>query len=130
MIKQVILVRSDLGMPLGKAVAQGAHASMMFITKRLQKMPDAYTPAEFSSEEWDWINGIFTKIVLEVKSEAELLALHFKALAANLESHVVLDCGKTHTKGVATNTCCAIGPADSDKINAITGHLRPYLQGK
>lgn len=130
MIKQVILVRSDLAMPFGKAISQGAHASMMFMTKRIQNLPEYIAQDLFSSEEWEWVNGIFTKIVLEVKSEEELLALHEKAIASNLESHVVLDCGKTHTKGVATNTCCAIGPADSDKINAITGHLRPYLQGK
>ena len=118
-------------MPLGKAVAQGSHGSMMFLTKRLQDLNGSSLDvfSQFTPNEWEWIRGSFTKIVLEVKSEQELLDLHQKAVDAGLESHVVLDSGKTHTKGVPTNTVCAIGPDDSDKINLITGHLRPYLQG-
>ena len=36
-IKQVIVMRTDLNMRKGKMIAQGAHASMMFIVKRLKR---------------------------------------------------------------------------------------------
>lgn len=35
-IKQVIVMRHDLGMRRGKQIAQGAHASMSFICNRLR----------------------------------------------------------------------------------------------
>ena len=35
-IKQVIVMRHDLKMRRGKQIAQGAHASMAFLTRRLQ----------------------------------------------------------------------------------------------
>ena len=143
-VKQVILVRSDIGMPYGKAIAQGSHASMMFLTlvfQRLKNMSyferlkfavsltfknsfeDLFTP-----HQWNWISGSFTKVVLEVKSEEQLQELYEKALSLGLPTNIVLDSGKTHTKGVATYTCVAIGPCDPDLINQVTGHLRPYLQ--
>jgi peptidyl-tRNA hydrolase, PTH2 family len=36
-IKQVIVMRHDLKMRRGKQIAQGAHASMSFICRRLQE---------------------------------------------------------------------------------------------
>lgn len=143
-VKQVILVRSDIGMPYGKAIAQGSHSSIMFLTKIIQNLAamSFWERIEFAfcmifsnqfkllftPNEWEWVNGTFTKVCLEVKSESELLELHEKALNLGLLSNLVLDSGKTHTKGVPTHTCVAIGPDDSDKINQVTGHLRPYLQ--
>ena len=43
---------------------------------------------------------------------------------ANLPNAVITDIGKTEFGGVPTVTAMAIGPADSDEINKITGHLK------
>lgn len=35
-----------------------------------------------------------------------------------------VDAGLTEFKGIPTKTCIAIGPADSNEINKISGHLK------
>lgn len=117
-IKQVIIIRKDLNMRLGKAVAQGSHASISFLTKKIQsgqKMNDA---------EEQWVNGKFTKICVRVDSEQELIDIHQKALSHGIESHLITDAGLTEFNGVPTKTCLALGPDYASKIDAITGHLK------
>lgn len=78
------------------------------------------TPAQ-----WSWLESEeHFKICCRVDNEAQLEALHFAALDAGLESHVVMDLGFTEFNGVPTKTCLAIGPDDAEKIDAITGKLQ------
>lgn len=81
---------------------------------------------KFSEAEKIWINGTFSKITLQVDTEAQLLELAKKAKDAGLETHLVCDTGKTEFGGVPTNTCLGIGPDYADKIDPITGHLKIY----
>lgn len=118
-VKQVIVMRHDLGMRKGKQIAQGAHASMSFITRRLQKH---ITPV-WTKPELEWMEGSFAKVCVRVNSEEELLDVYEKAKAAGLEVHLITDSGKTEFHGVPTNTCLAIGPDLSEKIDPITGEL-------
>ena len=113
--KQVIVMRHDLKMRLGKQVAQGSHASMKVI---LDCPSDQMTQAMR-----EWISGTFTKICVRCHSEAELLDLHTKAVAAGLPCSLILDAGRTEFGGVPTHTCIAIGPAYPDEIDPITGKL-------
>jgi PTH2 family peptidyl-tRNA hydrolase len=125
MIKQVIVVRKDLKMRRGKEIAQGAHASIAFLTRRLQNK-SKYSELCLTRQELDWINGIFTKVCLKVNSEEELLEVERKAKEAGLECHLVTDAGLTEFNGVPTKTCLAIGPDESEKIDLITGDLELY----
>ena len=77
-------------------------------------------------EERGWINAGMAKVCLRVDSEDELMACHDSALAAGLTSHLIRDSGRTEFGGVPTLTACAIGPAEVERIDAITGHLVPY----
>lgn len=127
--KQVIVVRADLKMQRGKEVAQGSHASMAFIANRLWKVNEDENGTRFSMilkpVEVEWLyNGRFTKICLAANSREELVALHEKALAADLESHLITDSGMTVFHGVPTDTAIAIGPDDPEKIDAITKGLK------
>ena len=122
-IKQVICVRHDLKMRRGKQIAQGAHASMSFICQRLQEF-GSVSLDEFTDVQRAWLTGAFAKVCCRVDSEEELLEIHDKALEAGLEVHMITDSGKTEFHGEATNTCLAIGPAEAEKIDEITGHLQ------
>lgn len=138
--KQVIVIRKDLKMRRGKEIAQGAHASMAFLTSRLRKSfeeynqmihPTIYVPTEkyeiyINQREKTWILGNFVKVCLRTTSEQDLLVIRDNALEAGLECHLITDSGLTEFKGVPTNTCLAIGPDESEKIDAITGHLELY----
>ena len=122
-IKQVIVIRHDLKMRRGKQIAQGAHASMSFLCRRLQEAGsvslDGLTDAQRA-----WLTGAFAKVCCRVDSEEELMQIHDKAVEAGLEVHLITDSGRTEFHGQATRTCLAIGPDEADKIDAITGQLQ------
>lgn len=127
-VKQVIVIRKDLKMRRGKEIAQGSHASMAFLVQRLDRIcvgdEDAYV--RLSPSEWQWLDGKFTKVCLQVDSEEALQAVYMKARAAGLEVHGVTDAGATEFHGVPTKTCLAIGPDEAEKIDAVTGDLKLY----
>jgi peptidyl-tRNA hydrolase, PTH2 family len=156
-VKQVIIVREDLrtasGQKIhrGKMIAQGAHASMAWLTSRLAATEEEYEPwvcpmsfckhlkhdpdcrrpwhsssAVFGEAEWRWMTESFTKITLRVISEQELLEIVEKAKEAGLTAELILDEGRTEFGGVPTYTAAAIGPDYSDKIDPVTGHLSLY----
>lgn len=121
-IKQVIVMRHDLKMRRGKQIAQGAHASMSFLCRRLQNQ-SSVSLNDFSDSERAWLAGSFAKICCRVNSEEELMSIHDNAIAAGLQVHLITDSGKTEFHGQPTRTCLAIGPDASAMIDAVTGHL-------
>lgn len=131
-VKQVIVIRKDLKMRRGKEIAQGSHASIAFLTRKIQrylndvKYEEKHFAEYISPIELDWINGIFAKVCVRVNSEEELLEIERKAKEAGLECHLITDRGLTEFGGVPTHTCLAVGPDESEKIDAITGHLELY----
>jgi len=62
-------------------------------------------------------------VCVGVDSEAALDEVVARARAAKLPCAIIVDAGKTEFHGVATKTCCAVGPAWSDEVDAITGAL-------
>lgn len=122
-IKQVIAMRHDLKMRRGKQIAQGAHASMSFLSRRLQEK-GSISIDDFTEAERTWLTGAFAKVCCRVNSEEELLEIYDKATAAGLEVHLITDSGRTEFHGQPTHTCLAIGPDDAEEIDKITGHLQ------
>jgi len=120
--KQVIVMRKDLGMRKGKMIAQGAHASLAVLLER-GHMNAEMVVIDLDEPTLAWLGGRFTKVCVSVDSEAALLAIVGKAKAANIPVALVTDAGVTEFKGVPTKTCCAVGPAWTDDVDAITGEL-------
>jgi PTH2 family peptidyl-tRNA hydrolase len=115
----------------GKMIAQGAHASMKAILDFSFKWGEAALciPIDHSMDKkaqgiGKWLSGKFAKICVGVGSEEELLELFEKAKEADLLCSLITDSGLTEFNGVPTNTCIAIGPAKSEEIDKITGHLK------
>ena len=123
MAKQVIVLRKDLNMRKGKMAAQAAHASMKVLLDRGDEN-DGLFSVYLWPEARDWVEGSFTKVVLGCNSEEELRKLYSAAQQERLPCSFIMDAGKTEFNGVPTPTCIAIGPADEDKIDKITGHLK------
>ncbi len=126
-VKQVIAIRRDLKMRRGKECAQASHASMEWLRQIL--MDPGYFELFgdiLSHDQWEWLEGDRTKVVVQLADEAELLALEAAADAASLIVNVVTDLGRTEFGGVSTRTCIAIGPNLADQIDAVCGHLKLY----
>ena len=121
-IKQVIVMRHDLKMRRGKQIAQGAHASMSFLCRRLQNA-GSVSLDDFPEDQQACLRGSFAKVCCRVDSEEALMEIYNKAVDAGLEVHLITDSGKTEFHGQPTRTCLAIGPADAEKIDPITGEL-------
>lgn len=151
--KQVIVFRKDLlkgehAIGKGKFAAQVAHASMGALLKFFTKERSEYLrmglygeaePQQFftrySLEFKDvtmldnWLNGSFTKIVVSVEGEKELLELEKELRRLNEQESklipyaLITDSGKTVFHRVPTVTCLGIGPYFSEELDKITGNL-------
>lgn len=130
-VKQVIVMRKDLNMRKGKMIAQGSHASNMFLFDYILCEQDydpinTHTPQRLDYMQSlinSWIKNLYKKIVVYVNSEQELLDIVDKAHNMAVISYKVYDYGLTEFHGQKTLTCAAIGPAESIRLIPITGHL-------
>jgi len=132
--KQVIVIRKDLNMRKGKQISQGSHASMKVFLDLCEKgvifddeqgEMQKYTLYYKKGSSWDnWLNGIFTKIVVSCDSEEELDNLYNQAKKQNIPCSMIVDSGLTEFNGIPTKTCIAIGPYNTDEIDKITGKLK------
>jgi PTH2 family peptidyl-tRNA hydrolase len=109
--KQCILVREDLKLPKGKLAVQVAHASL-----------SAYEWARPSVIE-EWKKAGQKKIVLKVNSVEELFKYKEEARRFDIPTALIQDAGLTCVPP-GTITALGMGPAESDKLDKIIGHLK------
>jgi PTH2 family peptidyl-tRNA hydrolase len=123
MVKQVIVIRKDLGMRKGKMIAQGAHASMKVLLDKGCISPIGTLTVQLDGPWRAWLEGVFTKVVVSVDSQEALLRVKSEAEAVGLPTALIEDCGATEFHGVKTPTAVAVGPAEGTLIDRITGNL-------
>lgn len=124
-VKQVIVIRRDLRMRRGKEIAQGAHAAMAWLARRM-RFDDDQACLELSPVEKEWLTKSFRKITVTVGSEEQLMAVYENAKAAGLVAELITDSGRTEFHGVPTPTSLGIGPDYDDLIDPVTGALDLY----
>ncbi|MCK4883361.1 MAG: peptidyl-tRNA hydrolase Pth2 [Candidatus Diapherotrites archaeon] len=112
--KQVVLMRTDLNMGRGKIAAQAGHAVVIAYKKALSL-------SKADVDAWEAMG--MQKVVLKVSGKENLFKYFQQAKDAGLPTAMVKDAGRTQIPS-GTHTCCAIGPAEEDKIDAITGDLK------
>ncbi len=108
-LKQVLVVRTDLKMGKGKIAAQAAHAAVLAADKSEYKRA--------------WLMESQRKTVVKVSGEKELLKVLREAREAGLPTALVEDAGHTQVEP-GTKTCVGIGPAPSSEIDKVTGELK------
>ena len=114
--KLVIVIRNDLGMSCGKAIAQAGHAVFQSAEEARRTHPN-----------WlrTWVREGQRKVALKAGSEEELMALKRKADSLGLPNAVIKDLGLTELPP-GTVTCIGIGPAPSNIIDKVTGNLKLF----
>lgn len=112
--KQVIAVRTDLGMSRGKMAVQVAHGSL-----------SASENARVSQQKmWRaWYNEGQKKVAVKVSSEEDLLELRRQAISHRLAHALIRDAGMTELPP-GTITVLGIGPAKAEAIDRVTGDLK------
>lgn len=144
MFKQYIIVRKDLNMSSGKMSAQVAHAAMAFITVQMREnyemLTDGYRCNVFLSNACfeEWINGPFTKCVLEAKNRNHLLKAKQKAEEMGLIEGIDFFCIKDNCytelspeeideNGIGrTLTCIGFVPRKENELKEITKKYQLY----
>ena len=114
MLKQVIVIRTDLKMGKGKLATQVAHASVTAFYKTLENN---------RSLGIKWIEEGQKKIVLKVSSEEELNNIYERAIKEGLIAVKIYDAGLTQLRP-GTFTAIGIGPDDEDRIDRVTRDLK------
>ncbi|OAG31933.1 peptidyl-tRNA hydrolase, PTH2 family [Nematocida displodere] len=111
-IKAILLLRTDLEMQKGKAVAQAMHAAYA-----------AGYHAQNTPLEKEWAKYGFKKVALRVGSEDEMKELVSQFKKRDIPVYPVVDAGRTQ---VAPNTWTVtmVGPYYESDIDQVTGHLR------
>ena len=115
-MKQIIVIRADVGMGRGKACAQVAHASIEAYKQALSLNRQVVRAWELEGSK---------KVVLKAESLEELLAIYDKATSLGLPCALIRDAGLTQLPP-GTITALAIGPSEDSVLDRITGHLKLF----
>lgn len=145
MYKQIIIVRKDLSLSPGKLSTQVSHASMVFLTSQMREHCESTEDGNVkcsvtvTQECFDeWINDIFTKVVLGAKNKNQLLKA--KTMAEELgmvegkDFFLIKDCCLTELEpeefnenGVGrTLTCIGFAPMPAEIIDQISKKYQLY----
>jgi len=103
-------------MSTGKAVVQGAHASVLASEKVRRLMPSVWHA---------WFNEGQRKIACKVASEDDLLAIKAKAEKSGIPAALVRDAGLTELEP-GTITALGLGPTLESDMDPVTGGLKLY----
>ncbi len=109
--KQIIIIRKDLKLSIGKLASQVAHASVSSMRKANEE----------TVKKWEAEGS--KKVVLKVKDLKELKDIEKKLKEKDMPYFLVTDAGLTQLKK-GTPTALGIGPAEERKVDKITGKLK------
>ena len=112
--KQIIAVRTDLGMSRGKIAVQVAHGSVSAAEKVRSAHPDIWKA---------WFKEGQKKVAAKVTSEKALLELKAHTAAQRLPYALIRDAGMTELPP-GTLTALGIGPAKAEDMDRVTGDLK------
>ncbi len=115
--KMVIVIRTDLGMSVGKMIAQACHAAVSASEESKKTR----------TKHWRrWRDTGGKKVALEAESLEELEALAYQAEELDITNVIIQDAGHTEVPP-GTVTCLGLGPDQAMKIDKVTGDL-PLLK--
>jgi PTH2 family peptidyl-tRNA hydrolase len=113
-MKQVIVVRKDLPMDVGKLVSQACHACLEASEEAKKRDVKGWHT---------WRREGAKKVVVKVGSVEDLFALEKQAGRLNLPKALIVDRGLTQIPP-NTPTALGIGPGRASIIDAVTGDLK------
>ena len=114
--KMCIILRTDLGMSVGKLISQACHAAV----------EASETAKKLNHRAWSgWRAEGAKKVALEVESLEELEEVVEKAKGLDIVTVVIQDRGLTEVPPGSV-TAAGFGPDLSDRMDEITGSLKLF----
>ena len=113
-VKQVIIIRKDLGMGVGKTAAQASHASIMSYLEAVKV--DGKVVEE-------WLRQGQKKIVLKVDDDKAMKRLYEALKFKGIPCALVNDAGLTQLPP-GTMTALGAGPWRKGELDMLTGGLK------
>ncbi len=113
-MKQVIVVRKDLSMTLGKLISQACHACLEASERAKTQDVRAWTR---------WRREGAKKVIVKVTSLEELIALDAAAEQRRVPKALIVDRGLTQLPP-NTPTALGVGPGADAVIDKVTGALK------
>jgi PTH2 family peptidyl-tRNA hydrolase len=110
-MKQVVVVRGDLKMSIGKVAVQACHACL-----------GSYKKTDYNKIKI-WEAEGEKKVIVKVNNLEELIEIKKIAEKNNVSEYIVKDAGKTEIPS-NTITCLGIGPDDEKAIDKMTQKLK------
>jgi len=111
--KMVIVMRTDLGMSVGKMIAQACHAAVT-CNEQAKKT---------HTKQWArWRDEGGKKVDVEAESFEELKGLMKKAELLDIVYVMIQDAGHTEV-APGTTTCLGVGPDQAQRVDKVTGNL-------
>lgn len=146
MYKQIIIVRKDLEMSIGKICSQVSHASMAFLIEAIRNdwtqwlinigEPHEYYTSEITLKKdlfEQWINADYTKCVLKAKNKTQLLKAQKLAeeigLKENEDFFKIYDLCRTEIEPEddgKTLTCIGFKPLPAETADKIGKKFQLY----
>lgn len=114
MLKQVIVIRTDLEMGKGKIAGQCSHASVSAFESVRRSQPEIARAWQMEGQK---------KIILKVSGEIELLDYYQKAKSKKIPCELIRDAGRTQLEP-GTLTCFGAGPWDEKELDEVFGNLK------
>lgn len=112
--KQVIVLRTDLGMSTGKLISQACHACLDAVEEAKKNRHDAWRR---------WRDEGAKKVILQVDSVEELQELAEMAKKLNIPLALIEDRGLTEIPP-GTVTALGLGPEKAEIMDKVTGNLK------
>jgi len=112
--KQVIVLRTDLGMSVGKLISQACHACLDSVEEAKKSRHEAWRR---------WRDEGAKKVVVQAESLEDLLELAEEATELGLPFAVIEDRGLTEVPP-GTVTALGIGPERAELVDKVTGSLK------
>ena len=142
MYKQIIIARKDLNMSPGKLAAQVSHGSMAFLSWFVRNNVDLDGHVDGYIDEnvlHNWLEGSFTKCVLQAKNKNQLLKAKTMAEEFRMvegrdfwlikdNCYTELEPEEVDEDGIGrTLTCIGFRPMDSEIIDKIGKKYHLYV---
>ena len=125
-VKQVIILKKNVGMRRAKAASYIARASLQFLVENDVSDRKDVVQTSLSPEESLWLRNGQKRDIYVIDSYDTMSDIVFKAKVLNIDAYAVFDNKDHDDLDESTPVCIALGPASSEELEKFTSKLKRF----